>query len=94
MVLGAGAAAAMTLLAVVVRFGTSGPGTDTVPVPVSVRADVAGTEMDPGLLQLDADIERAYARNASDAEIASLLETRDRVFRSLGTASPALLARL
>jgi hypothetical protein len=57
--------------------------------PVAVRAPV-----DAGLLQIDADIERAYARGADAADVAELWATRQRVALSLDSAAPVLVARL
>jgi hypothetical protein len=88
--------AAAVLMAVVIwplmRMGTTEgvvEGQSLRGAPTASRAVV-----DAGLLQLDADIERAYASGADEQEIASLLATRQRIALSLEGAAPVLVARL
>lgn len=46
------------------------------------------------LLRLDAALERAYAEDAGDAELAALLQARNGVLDSLASAEPAQLLQL
>ena len=69
------------------------PDTRDASVATVAPAGVAAP-MDAGLLQIDADIERAYARGADAAEVAELWATRQRVALGLDGAAPVLVARL
>jgi hypothetical protein len=89
--------AAAVLMAVValplMRMGATGDVVEGGDLARGV-APASRAVFDPGLLQLDADIERAYASGADEHEIASLLATRQRVAMSLESAAPVLVARL
>ena len=86
------AAAAAFALAVVIAW----PGTQTQPAAPSVTAlpVPAAVRSDDSLRRLDDEIARAYARNAGEAELAALWQTRERLIESQQGPAPALLARL
>lgn len=84
----AGAAAAAVFAAVLAWPSLRGVA------PLAPPSAIAATAGDTGLRRLDDDIALAYARNASEAELAALWQARERVLASLGGPEPALLARL
>jgi hypothetical protein len=89
-----GAIAAALALALVLLWPSP-----EVPMPeirrvASSAAPLAATRADAGLRRLDDELALAYARNADEAELAALWQTRERLIDSLQGPSPALLARL
>ena len=84
------AAAAVFALAVVIAW----PRTQTQPAAPSVAVLPAAVRSDDSLRRLDDEIALAYARNADEAELAALWQTRERLIESQQGPAPALLARL
>jgi hypothetical protein len=66
----------------------------SAPAPGPLMNVAAPVPVDAGLRQLDDEIALAYARDAGEAELASLWQTRERLLETLQGPAPALLARL
>jgi hypothetical protein len=78
-----------------VLLATAGLISQWRPTPAPVVAEVtAPVPIDAGLRQLDDEIALAYARDAGEAELAALWQTRERLLEALQGPAPALLARL
>lgn len=70
------------------------PLSNTAPVVALAAPAIGPAYVDAGLRRLDDDLTLAYARNADEAELAALWQTRERLINSLKSPTPALLARL
>lgn len=70
------------------------PVSNAAPAVALAAPAVGPANVDAGLRRLDDELSLAYARNADEAELAALWQTRDRLINSLRSPTPALLARL